>query len=353
MRPPSTAITEHDAGTPQAYVSPILVQILSSALSLNGFDFKRALDRCGLALEDDEGARDWIPLSTLDKLMCESIHEAQDPGFGLVAGYSLALARFGLLTPLVLGMPNLRQAFADIQRFGPLVIPHPEVQLEIQSGCGKVICTPLGTTSLGKRFRAEMVMCGLIQMLRYVGGEQADIIEMTFSHGKPEYHERYEKSFGVHPQFDAPHTSLTFRARLLERGPMSHDRSAYLDAITKAEIALTKKQTQGDVVARLTRLLLKVGRNDLRMEGAAKLLNISERTLRRQLACAGATYPEIQHGCLKQLAERRLSAQHVSIKAVAAELGYASVSTFSCAFKAWTGYTPSAWRQAHLSTLTD
>jgi AraC-like DNA-binding protein len=46
------------------------------------------------------------------------------------------------------------------------------------------------------------------------------------------------------------------------------------------------------------------------------------------------------------LAERLLAEQRLSIKQVADELGFASVSTFHRAFRRWTGHTPAGWQGA-------
>jgi AraC-like DNA-binding protein len=79
---------------------------------------------------------------------------------------------------------------------------------------------------------------------------------------------------------------------------------------------------------------------------AARHLGMSERTLRRQLSQLGTSYADLVQQTQQLLAERLLAEQRLSIKQVADELGFASVSTFHRAFRRWTGHTPAGWQGA-------
>ena len=71
---------------------------------------------------------------------------------------------------------------------------------------------------------------------------------------------------------------------------------------------------------------------------------MTERTLRRHLSLLNTSHIEVAQDCQRLMAERLLAEGALSIKQVADELGFASVSTFHRAFRRWTGSTPATWQ---------
>jgi AraC-like DNA-binding protein len=76
----------------------------------------------------------------------------------------------------------------------------------------------------------------------------------------------------------------------------------------------------------------------------AQLLQVSSRTLQRQLSEEGLSYSGLVERCRCRTACESL--QHTSdpVQDIAAMLGYSDVSSFSRAFHRWTGKTPRAYR---------
>ncbi|MEO1470539.1 MAG: helix-turn-helix transcriptional regulator, partial [Pseudomonadota bacterium] len=64
------------------------------------------------------------------------------------------------------------------------------------------------------------------------------------------------------------------------------------------------------------------------------------RTLARRLADEGASYQAIVDGVRRRLAESYLDDTALSLAEIAFLLGYADQSSFTTAFKRWTGATP-------------
>ena len=95
-------------------------------------------------------------------------------------------------------------------------------------------------------------------------------------------------------------------------------------------------------VGRLIALGLLDGRPNV--DWLSRRLQISRRSLQRQLAARGASF----EGLLRQTLLARssdLMTADVSVTAAALELGYADPAHFSRAFRRWTGESPRQWRQ--------
>jgi AraC-like DNA-binding protein len=71
---------------------------------------------------------------------------------------------------------------------------------------------------------------------------------------------------------------------------------------------------------------------------------MSSRTLSRKLRDEGVTYAEILDKLRSALAKRYLSDRELPVSEIAWLLGYQEVSSFTHAFKRWTGMTPREFR---------
>ena len=95
---------------------------------------------------------------------------------------------------------------------------------------------------------------------------------------------------------------------------------------------------------------LRVRLRDALADGAADparlavLLGISVRTLQRRLRDAGRSFSAVVEDFRKEEALRLLQDPRVHLVRVAARLGYAEQTSFTRAFRRWTGDTPGAWR---------
>lgn len=81
-------------------------------------------------------------------------------------------------------------------------------------------------------------------------------------------------------------------------------------------------------------------------EGLATLLNVSARTLHRQLKEEGASLQQLKDEVRCERAKELLYRTDKPVKQVAAAAGFSNEKSFSRAFKAWTGTTPVEFRDA-------
>ena len=84
------------------------------------------------------------------------------------------------------------------------------------------------------------------------------------------------------------------------------------------------------------------------IEDFAGLLGFSPRTLQRLLREQGVSYSDLVERCRRQTACEALRFTQGSIRDIAASLGYRDVSSFSRAFRRWTGTAPRTWRNQRL-----
>lgn len=84
------------------------------------------------------------------------------------------------------------------------------------------------------------------------------------------------------------------------------------------------------------------------IEEVADLLSVSQRTLQRQLGAEGVSYSELVERCRCQAACKFLQQTRQPVADIATALAYADPSSFTRAFRRWTGTTPRSFRkQSH------
>jgi AraC-like DNA-binding protein len=81
------------------------------------------------------------------------------------------------------------------------------------------------------------------------------------------------------------------------------------------------------------------------LDAAATELGMSSRSLSRKLAELGTSFNAIVASLRKDLAHRYLQENNLSLTEIAFLLGYTEISTFSHAFRRWTGKSPVAFRR--------
>lgn len=80
-------------------------------------------------------------------------------------------------------------------------------------------------------------------------------------------------------------------------------------------------------------------------ESIAHTLHMSLRSLQRHLADEGFRYDQLLNQCRQNLALQHMRDTRCSLSEIAYLLGFADTSSFSRAFKRWTGQTPSQYRE--------
>lgn len=327
-------------------VSPVNLKILAYTLDVEGFDGHEALRQCGIASVDalqDDG--EWLPASLFDRMMAAAIEATGDAAFGLVAGKSLALMRYGAITPLVLPTPSLRQLLADLQRFACLSVEHSEIELQETARGARLCVMPVVSQGHSGHFRMEQIATSAVQMLRFVGAGSADIHQVDFPYSAPAgQRQRYEATFGSRIAFGSKDCGIYFNPALLDARTPTHDPVAYVAARTRAEAVLAAMRSGTDVAERVRQCLLQSLPAQPTVAETAARLGMQERTLRRHLGMLDTSYAALMQECQQLVAERLLAEGRMPLKQIAEALGFLSVHSFHRAFRRWSGVTPSAWR---------
>ena len=163
----------------------------------------------------------------------------------------------------------------------------------------------------------------------------------------PAHQSSYRVLFDGPTQFDATHNGLQFDAGYLNL-PIRRDETALQHMLDRA-LLLTVRPYRRDrlLVEKVRQTLAQHPEHSRNADDLAAWLNMSARTLHRQLKEEGATLQELKDAVRREVAIQQLQRTPRPIKQIAQAAGFQNEKSFIRAFKSWTGQSPEAFRQQH------
>lgn len=114
----------------------------------------------------------------------------------------------------------------------------------------------------------------------------------------------------------------------------------------KEYLALAEIPKFDGVSARvLDALVNRVGKEELSIDRIAEDLKLSKRTLQRRLKNQDANFAQIRDAMRFHYAIKYLIDDHLSVDQVSKSLDFSDRTSFTNAFKRWTGLSPSVFRK--------
>jgi AraC-like DNA-binding protein len=108
---------------------------------------------------------------------------------------------------------------------------------------------------------------------------------------------------------------------------------------------MLRQLTESDIVSKIKRLVIDALPSGAPSEESiAEALHISPRTLNRRLADQDTSYRELLSEVRRDMAEKYIADPTIPIAEISYLLGFSEVSSFSRAFKRWTGEPPGTFR---------
>jgi AraC-like DNA-binding protein len=203
-----------------------------------------------------------------------------------------------------------------------------------------------GPRTLGHRTANECAVAELLHAYRQLSSTGLTPLRVSFQHPAPSDTREHERFFGTRVVFGAAWDGYTLPRAALETVPRASNPalSAYLEA--QMQEALKTLPEAVSLVERVRVLIAQeLASGEPSMPGIARRLHLGERTLRRELAEAGATFRELVEQVRRERALELLRSGQASLTEVAFLLGFSEASAFTRAFKRWHGVPPGEFRK--------
>jgi len=323
------------------FVSVIIVRSMLEEVQRRGISREELLR--GSSLDDEKLAdmRTMVPADALGEIVSRSIELLREPALGLTLGTKAPEGLGQIVSHLALSVPTLREAYALLARFSPILVDDIHQSLT-EYGARTVFRYDFhaGMEASTTRFAAEYLGCFCLRLAaRFAPGERP--LEMRFRFPEPAYVARYEAVFGCPLLFDQDEYAIVFPSDMFERRQFHAD-SAVADVLrAAAEQMLTQVGATMKLSDRVRTLLRQ--ESDLchvDLDRLARRLATNRRGLRRKLLAEGANMTHLLEQARVDRAKIELLRPGATIKQTAEQLGYSEPSAFHRAFKRWTGVPP-------------
>ena len=328
------------AATPMAFARTIV-----AACRRAGVDPLPALRLAQIAPSDLRQIHGRITARQMELLSGAAMQALDDEALGAFSR-PLPWGSYGMLARASLSAPHLGLALKRWCRHHRLIAPDLSLHLEIDGREAAI-----GIDEHG-RLNGQREFC-LVHVLRNVHGlacwyidSRIPLLQARFPYPAPAHVDAYDHMFPGPRTFAAGRAEIRFDAAYLAQ-PLRRDEAAMRQMLQRA-LPLTVLQYRRD------RLLVQQVRQTLaawpeathNAAGLAARLNISVRTLHRQLRDEGASLQALKDEVRHERARELLLRSARPIKQIAADVGFRSEKSFIRAFRAWAGVAPGDIRRA-------
>ncbi|MGR8919324.1 MAG: helix-turn-helix domain-containing protein, partial [Gammaproteobacteria bacterium] len=246
--------------------------------------------------------------------------------------------------------PTLGDGIDAFVRYFPSRIPYMHMEgREHEERCIVELAPliPLGAAT------PVLVETPLLILVRYLESVyDVNIADATVELAYPPtaYVDCYRQHFRCEVRFDAAHHALTIPAAWRGRSNLGYIESSWAHAVAQCEAMMgssRERETLGDVRAMLCRAFERPDRERPlpTLAEIADGLHVAPRTLIRRLRGLGTTYQQIVDDFLLARARELLENEELTVKQVAAALGFDNPANFGKAFKRWSGQSPGNYRK--------
>lgn len=264
--------------------------------------------------------------------------------FGLELGQRMHVSSYGILGYALLLSATLEHALNLALRYPALLGTLFDLRLEVDGDRAWLCASHYHSRQDLAVFNAELCLGSLKVICDDLLGRPLPLLEARFAHAAPAHRERYRQHFGCPVRFDAVEHAFAFPSSWLQQPlPLA-------DAVTHRAMAERCRQQNAEFTGRqawLMRIRQRLAEQLAAppgLEGLARQMNCSSRSLRRHLQNVGSSYQDLLDALRFERAKQLLAHEQWPIQRIADELGYSETASFRHAFIRWSGVAPSHFR---------
>jgi len=277
-----------------------------------------------------------------------AVRESGDPFYGLHMGKEPSLA--GTIGMMCASCRNLRDAFAEGSRLFRIQGNFATVEFIEEKSVSRFIysLSPEWTMKYPETARHEVdaMMMFLAAIASINSGGIVKPIALKLSCNALESCEEYVNNFGVCPSFKSESDEIHFRSSDLHVPMKAFNPETYLLLRQYIENQIRKFSGEESVSEKVRSILLTSMTYTFPDIGeVAGRLNVSSRTLQRQLSEERTSFQSILQDTRFDLAKQMLRQKQLTISEISYMLGYSDLGNFSRSFKKYTGTSPADYRR--------
>ncbi len=320
---------------------------VAEALDARDVDSKAVFAEADIDLADARDPNARFPSDRMSHVYKLAEEATGDPAFGLSIAQYVHPTSLHALGYSLYASRTMESFCRRIVRYFRFVTTNAVTHLEKTDTDYRLILIP--TSGLSLYIPQDAWLATIIRFSRQIYRPDFAPLRVCLRRPKPSINaEKFSKYFGAPVEFGSEGNVL-----VLDNDDMHVQLPAANAELARQNdhvvMSLLAQMDRQDVVTQVRASffdLLPSG--DCNKEKVARRLNMGERTLQGKLSERDTSYRILLNETRRELAEQYISQGLRSVSEVAYLLGFSDYSSFSRAFRAWTGSSPSEYRNRYL-----
>ncbi len=334
------ALSNARAETPMAFIRSMV-----KAYERRGMDPSGALATAQITPEELRIADARVTALQMEWMSAAAMRELDDEALGWFSR-PLPWGSYGMLVRASLTSPTLAVALQRWCRHHGLLTQDIAVTLDARDGLARLTLTEHRDLGELREFCVVSVLRNALGVACWLTDSRIPLLGTTLGFDPPPHAGSYRLLFDGPTRFKADAHSLLFDAGYLQL-PVRRNEAA-LQRMLQRALLLTVRPYRRDrlLVEKVRQALAEHPEHCRNAEELAQWLNMSARTLHRQLREEGSSLQALKDAVRRERASELLLRTQRPLKQIAAEVGFQNEKSFLRAFKGWTGQTPETYRCA-------
>jgi AraC-like DNA-binding protein len=316
-------------------------------LDAHRVDADALFKRCGLDPSLIQEPRTRYPFRRLCKAFVEASLINGDENMGLELAKFYNPLDLNALGVTFLSSETLVKAFRRLVRYESVV--NSNLMLSIAESDGQThLISELPDAAAGAALQIveDARMAVLVDLCRLGLGSSLDPVEVAFTHPEPKSTGNHFGVFRCPVVFCQPASRISFNITDAQQPFTAANRELAVSSDRILE-GMIKDLNQSEIINQVKRAIIdNLPSGTPSDEDIARQLHVSSRTLQRRLAENGTNFRTLVLQVRRGLAEKYIADKHMPLVEISYMLGFSDTSSFSRAFKQWTGNSPTIFRKS-------
>jgi AraC-like DNA-binding protein len=335
------------ANEPAGFTPVVLsswTQVLVDALDAEGHDGLNVAESIGFSPSDFSNPNARFSLDQTTAFWRKAVEVTGDDALGIWVSRHVKVTTFQGLGFAVITSNNLLDAFRRMERYSQIVSDSEKAVIEDGEEACDYILEPGAEVYRASPESLDAILAHIVRFVRATVDRAVTPLTVDLARPKPKNHEAYTNFFRCDVCFGAERNRLSFSSNLVHRPfqtanpALAEQSEALLQAyMEKLGVAVEEDPIRKLIIDHLPSGAPAIG-------DIARDAGQSVRSLQRRLEERGLTFSQLLGDVRQERAERYLQDPDLPITEIAFLLGFQDTSSFSRAFKTWTGVTPKAFR---------
>jgi AraC-like DNA-binding protein len=263
------------------------------------------------------------PLGKVQRFLELSAARLDAPLFGLDLADRIPEGAYGVTEFVARTSPTVQHALSALCELSPLINPALDMRyIADQVGCEVRFAYAGERDALGAILN-EYTVAYVAKHFAMVLGEPLALARAWFAHGRKQHHEELARRLGCHVGLQAADCGFAVASDVISRTIPSGNQALYAFLLAQARTQLANLGRH-DVISLVTRAIeARISDLDLSAATVARAVELSQRTLQRQLTAAGTSYRDLL-ASIRRRRRAELERSNLTDAEIAQRLGFGS-----------------------------